>query len=107
MYRLRPQLATAGFFMTDRLRGRALQERRARVLSARPLCVDCEARGRVRPATEVDHVVALVNGGTDTEDNLQGLCAECHAAKTARDLGHRPKGCDARGLPLDAAHHWR
>lgn len=53
-----------------------------------PLCVHCQAKGIVRLWDELDHIVALTNGGTDTDDNLQGLCADCHKDKTAEDLGH-------------------
>jgi 5-methylcytosine-specific restriction protein A len=42
-------------------------------------------------ASELDHIVALVNGGGNEEENLQGLCAPCHVDKTALDLGQRVK----------------
>jgi 5-methylcytosine-specific restriction enzyme A len=51
----------------------------------------CEEEGRTTAATVPDHIVALVNGGADTESNLQSLCAEHHRQKTARDLGHSQK----------------
>ena len=51
-------------------------------------------------------MVALANGGPDADDNLQSLCKECHALKTAADLGHAPKGVDASGAPTDPRHHW-
>lgn len=75
----------------ERLRGRAGVERRKRWLYDHPLCEECERQGRVTAATVPDHIVALVNGGKDTEDNLQSLCTECHKAKTAKDLGYRLK----------------
>ena len=59
------------------------------VLRAAPLCVRCDKAGRVRLAQEVDHIVPLTKGGTDDLANLQGLCRECHAAKTAEDEGKR------------------
>lgn len=31
----------------------------------------------------VDHVVRFSDGGGDTLDNMQALCADCHADKTA------------------------
>lgn len=77
--------------MTNRIRGRRLQRIRQQVLSDTPLCVACKAKGRVTAATEVDHIVALVNGGTDTPDNRQALCGDCHDEKTRRDLGLRDK----------------
>jgi 5-methylcytosine-specific restriction protein A len=73
----------------NRIRGRKLQEIRMRHFETYPLCVRCEAKGVVRIATQLDHKVALTNGGTDTHDNRQGLCAECHKAKTSEDMGYR------------------
>jgi len=93
--------------MTERLRGRRLQARRERWFRRHPLCAHCEARGRIVPATELDHIVALVNGGTDTPDNWQGLCSSCHEIKTRKDLGQSTIGaCDPDGLPIDPDHHW-
>jgi len=66
-------------------------DRRRRWLDAHPLCCMCQAEGRVRAATVPDHIIALVNGGPDTEDNLQSLCDEHHRIKTAKDLGYKPK----------------
>ncbi|WP_062228787.1 HNH endonuclease [Aureimonas frigidaquae] len=39
-----------------------------------------------------DHNVALANGGTDDDSNVQCLCNECHDVKTRADLGY----CDRR-----------
>lgn len=56
-------------------------------------------------AFELDHIVALANGGKDIDSNLQVLCSGpkgCHAKKTARDLGHTPPrliGLD--GFPVE------
>jgi hypothetical protein len=33
--------------------------------------------------TDCDHILELRYGGTDTEDNLQMLCRECHVKKTS------------------------
>lgn len=93
--------------MAKRLLGRAAVERRRRFLSNFPLCRICESQGYVTPATEVDHIVALVNGGADDVDNLQSLCADCHKDKTRADLGLGPsRACDASGYPVDKSHHW-
>ena len=68
-----------------------MQAIRKHVLAASPLCVMCKANGQVTLATEVDHIVALVNGGEDNHGNRQALCSECHKAKTRRDLGQRER----------------
>lgn len=76
--------------MTERVRGRALQDRRDRWFAVNPLCVRC--LGKARPilnlAVELDHIVALDNGGPDDETNVQGLCWACHQEKTAEDMGY-------------------
>lgn len=69
-----------------RIRGRRLQAIREAHFRQHPLCVHCLAQGRVSAATDLDHVVALINGGGDTEANRQGLCHACHETKTIEDL---------------------
>lgn len=91
---LKPRLATIATTRlkpAERLRGRAAVERRRQFLYSNPLCAECGRQGRVTAATVPDHITALVNGGDDTEENLQALCDECHRVKTAKDLGHRVK----------------
>lgn len=75
---------------------------RAAVLRCNPLCVVCEGKGRTTAATEVDHIKPLHKGGTDDQDNLQGLCHDCHSDKTRRDLGQkgRPE-IGADGWPVE------
>lgn len=60
------------------------------VLAARPYC---EAPGCDRAATDVDHIVALRQGGTDDPDNLRALCHAHHSTRTARD---QPGGWNMR-----------
>lgn len=74
-----------------RERGWTNQETRRRHFAINPLCAMCEAAGRVTLAKELDHIVALVNGGTNDPSNRQGLCEPCHKAKTAQDMGWKPK----------------
>jgi 5-methylcytosine-specific restriction protein A len=88
-------------------RSAAHARRRERWFIAHPLCVTCTAEGRVRLARELDHIIPLHKGGEDTDDNSQGLCRDCHAAKTRIDREWGPaKGCDADGIPTDPTHHW-
>jgi 5-methylcytosine-specific restriction endonuclease McrA len=35
----------------------------------------------------IDHIIPLARFGTNTEDNLQALCAECNLRKSARRAG--------------------
>ena len=91
----------------NRVRGRRLQAIREMVLTGNPLCAICEQQGLLTAATQVDHIVALANGGPDEEANMQGLCADCHRTKTAADLGYKiPSGCDGSGNPTDGNHPW-
>lgn len=50
-------------------------------------CSECASMGRVRPATEVDHILPLADGGTDDLGNLQAINQECHARKTVAENG--------------------
>lgn len=38
-------------------------------------------------ALDVDHIIPLYQGGTDTADNVQPLCGTCHRLKTNEDAG--------------------
>jgi len=90
-----------------RLRGRPLQRRNKRFLQENPLCVMCEAEGRVSVAEEVDHIIPLFKGGADEIGNLEGLCLACHATKTVKDMGYHKGGCDVDGYPLSDDHWWQ
>ena len=93
-----------------RLNGWLRREQRIRYLSQHPLCAECERQGRVTAATELDHVVALGQGGVANaydDTGLQGLCHVCHCAKTARELGQRERSaCGVDGFPTSPLHHW-
>jgi 5-methylcytosine-specific restriction protein A len=65
------------------------QKLRTLVLTANPLC---QSQGCRRPATDVDHVVALAKGGTDDLDNLRAYCTSCHSKKTAAHDGSFGRG---------------
>lgn len=67
---------------TKRITGRRLQAMRASLFQREPLCAECTRHGRVRLATQRDHKIPLAEGGTDDEANEQGLCDECHEAKS-------------------------
>jgi 5-methylcytosine-specific restriction enzyme A len=59
------------------------QRLRTYFLAGNPLCVHCAEQGRTEPATDVHHVVAKRNGGSDDDANLLALCHACHSKVTA------------------------
>lgn len=79
-------LACGGGTTTQRGYGAGWRLRRARQLLQRPRCqwlvtlpsTTCRLR-----ATDVDHIMPKVHGGTDDAANLQSLCAAHHRVKTA------------------------
>jgi len=40
-------------------------------------------------ALEIDHIIAVKDGGTHHPDNLRTLCHECHCARTKEQAGER------------------
>lgn len=92
---------------TPRLRGRAAVAQRLRRLRHEPLCRDCKARGQTTAATVPDHIVPLAFGGTDADDNIQCLCDECHAIKTAAEgaatqgAANHPHWLERSAIPIN------
>lgn len=76
----------------DRAEAKAFYKRadwrrtRAAVLAANPLCVACEARGRVELAVDVHHKQERRDRPDLAFDasNLEGLCKSCHSMKKAK-----------------------
>jgi hypothetical protein len=78
------------------------QRIRNATLQAEPLCRLCRAAGRTVPATIVDHIKPLAEGGTHAAENLQPLCKRCHdAVKTPSDVAARARA-DAVALRIVA-----
>jgi hypothetical protein len=71
----RPSAAKRGY-------GRRWQRLRKMVLSAEPLCRECQKRNRLTPATEVDHILPLSKGGANSFENLRALCKPHHSQIT-------------------------
>ena len=81
---------------TRRTRGSAWMATRDRILARDcGLCQVCLHFDRVTLARDVDHIVELADGGTDDDDNLQGICGTCHPIKSAEAERAR-----RAGLPL-------
>lgn len=81
-----------------RITGRRLQAMRAALFSRNPLCVECQKVGRVVPATQRDHIIPLAEGGADDETNEQGLCDECHEAKSLGEAERGRKKCRSKAV---------
>ena len=54
-------------------------------------CDRCGVDIGARIPWEIDHIVALANGGEHCESNLQPLCRPCHRAKTETDVAEKAK----------------
>ena len=65
-----------------RVRGRKLQQMRARLFARQPWCVECVKEGTPTRATIRDHIIPLGEGGRDDESNTQGLCQHHSDRKT-------------------------
>lgn len=86
------------------------QARRARQLSAEPLCRTCHLLGRTTAATIADHVIPhRGDAKLFFEGDLQSLCDadpfRCHSRVKQREetLGFSP-AVDADGFPRDPRH---
>lgn len=67
--------------------GRPWKRIRRQYLWLHPLCKHCGDAGKMVPATQVHHIIPLAGGGTNSFDNLMGLCHSCHSTVTAREGG--------------------
>ena len=75
----------------NRIEGRRGQALRIARLQREPLCRLCLNNGRTTEATVPDHINPLALGGTDTDNNIRCLCADCHRDMTAMQFGKRTK----------------
>lgn len=60
------------------------------------LCQPCLREQRITKAVAVDHIVPKSERGSDDDDNLQAICKDCHATKTAIESA-RARGRVASG----------
>ena len=78
--------------MAERLRGHAgVAQRKRRLLRTNYLCEHCKAKGLTRKADVVNHIIALVHGGSDEDSNTENLCRDCDLKATAIQFGFRKK----------------
>ena len=55
-------------------------------------CAKCTRKLRPGDDWDLDHRIALENGGDNSPENLQVLCGNCHDSKTADDHAEAGKG---------------
>lgn len=92
---LNPDAWREGLTTAQRGYGGKWQRYRAAYLAKHPLCVACEAKGRVTAANVVDHIVD--HRGDQklfwARDNHRALCTVCHNRRTAEGgIGASRKG---------------
>ena len=76
----------------DRIRGRKWMAIRERIFRRDcGLCQRCSRAGKVKQGTQIDHIKALANGGSNDDDNLEVICVACHEVKTTEDIGDATK----------------
>ena len=76
--------------------GSRWQRLRAQTLGREPLCRLCLSVGVTSPATVVDHITPLADGGKNETANFQSLCKCCHdSIKTPNDVSRRKKSCES------------
>ena len=85
-------------------RGSMTEQRALRIFQERGgVCAGpCERKLGPRDDWDVDHIIALENGGTDDDSNLQILCDWCHKPKTAADhslAGHGRRMATKHSVP--------
>jgi 5-methylcytosine-specific restriction endonuclease McrA len=54
-------------------------------------CAHCKGPIGGRSSARFDHIIPLILGGQNREDNLQLLCGPCHQAKTNLDVKLKAK----------------
>lgn len=75
-----------GSSFTHAKRGSMTAQRALRIFQANGgRCHICERKLGPADDYEIEHKVALENGGTDNDENLAPACSWCHAEKTADD----------------------
>lgn len=74
------------------------QRLRQEKFNASPYCeappeIDCPARGQKLDwdVAQIDHIIAVTDGGETTHENTRLLCASCHAVITAESRRERHK----------------
>lgn len=65
-------------------------------LKSHPVCAECERQGRVRPASQVHHIISPFRRGQVDyvklldPNNLESICPVCHAELHNKEKGYVP-----------------
>lgn len=76
---------------------------RARIFDRDNRCHLCGCEIQIGQKWDLDHVVALINGGENREANLKPSHRKCHKDKTARDVAEKAKVAAVRQKHIGAA----
>ena len=78
---------------THAKRGTMTGQRALRILEANGRrCYKCTRPLGARDDYDIDHIIALENGGTDDDANLAPCCEFCHVEKSSADHALAGKG---------------
>lgn len=66
------------------------------------ICHLCETEIQTGQKWDLDHVVALINGGENRETNLKPAHRKCHKDKTAADVAEKSRIAAIRGKHIGA-----
>lgn len=81
---------------THHKRGSMTPHRVARIFAENSgKCHKCKRKMGPSDDYDIEHIVALENGGTDDDANLAPCCEWCHQKKTADDHSSHAKGVRA------------
>ena len=76
----------------------------ATIQAANGTCWQC---GCTDKPLEADHILPLELTGTDTADNMQALCGDCHLSKTRQDIKRIAKARRIRKKAEGFAPKWK
>jgi len=71
----------------ERIRGWKLTKIRDRILLRDGYT--CRGCGRVSSSLEVDHIIPLHLGGSESDENRQSTCGDCHQKKSEQEEKER------------------
>lgn len=61
------------------------------------ICYLCKSEIKDIEGFDLDHVVAIINGGANSEENLAPVHRHCHRAKSVLDVKEKAKVAKVRG----------